>query len=278
MGKGQLSRFSKRLCSVCCGAIWATVTLYATSINAEDFILYSYHKVPPFVTNNTTGLTYDLAQQLERMSQGKHRFTVRLVPRKRLNELMTKQKVIVPWVTPVWFKGQGSDSFAWSAPIMIDSSVYIWRSDNPHNYRKPNDLIGTRLGGIRGYKYKGVDDLVKKQQVVRTDTSSEWQVMQMVMSNRVDVAIIPEAGACNLIRKHKLYGKFKISQHHSFTRKLMITGNSDRHLLSYMNNLENDQAWETRLAGYGARITPLGKRDESNYCDETLTTSFLLND
>ncbi|MEH6630279.1 MAG: hypothetical protein V7776_05615 [Halopseudomonas aestusnigri] len=144
------------------------------------------------------------------------------------------------------------------------------------SYKRPKDLIGSKLGGIRGYKYVGIDPLVQNNKIKRTDTSSEWQLLQMLLSERVDVGIIPEAGACNLIKTHNLIGKLKISQHHSFSRKVMITGTSQKHLVQEFNTLETNPVWTTTLSKYGARITPLDNRNEDNYCDEPLTTAELI--
>ncbi|WP_419903840.1 hypothetical protein [Kiloniella sp.] len=242
---------------------------------AESYVLYSYHNVPPFVTGEGTGLTYDLAAHLSKSSREGHHYSVKILPRKRLNELMSRESIIVPWVIPVWFKGSTSSQTSWSSPIMIDSSVYVWKAERSKRFKSPEDLVGAKLGGIRGYKYVGVDPLVKSNKVKRTDTSSEWQLLQMVLSERVDVGIIPEAGACNLIRTHKLAGKLKISQHHSFARKIMITGTSQKHLLPELNSLKNHPTWTKTLAKYGTRIAPLGDRNEDNYCDEQLTTAEL---
>ena len=238
--------------------------LLPKSVRAENFTLHSYHNVPPFITGEGTGLTYDLAKHLSQMSPVGHSFSVKILPRKRLNELMGRKGVIVPWVTPIWFKNVDPDQTSWSSPIMIDTSVYIWKAGRDTHYKVPQDLIGAKLGGIRGYRYVGVDPFVKDNKIQRTDTSSEWQLIRMILSERVDVGIIPEAGACNLIRKHKLEGQLKITQHHSFTRKIMITSASDKHLIPELNNLENNPVWTTVLSTYGARITPLGKRNEDN--------------
>ncbi|MFD2204142.1 substrate-binding periplasmic protein [Kiloniella antarctica] len=253
--------------------------LLSTSAYAGgNYTLYSYHNVPPFVTGKDTGLTYDLAKHLTHNSTSGHKYSVRILPRKRLDELMAKKSIIVPWVTPIWFKTLTSPETNWSSPIMMDSSVYVWKTGKDKSYKAPEDLIGSKLGGIRGYKYAGVDPLVKDNKIRRTNTNSEWQLLQMLLSERVDVGIMPEAGVCNLIKTQGLVGQLKITQHHNFTRKIMITGSSQKHLIPELNNLENNPVWTTTLSRYGTHITPLDNRNEDNYCDVLAAkTGLILN-
>jgi len=236
---------------------------FSTSILADNnnkFIIYSYHQAPPFITGEKTGLTYDFAKYLSRKHKNLN-IEVLVLPRKRLDRILSvsPQNIIIPWVSPKWFSSIITDQFEWSTEIMPDASIYIWKNHTPHEFYKPQDLIGFNLGGIRGYRYLNVDPLVRNRQILRSDSNNEKQLLQMLLQKRVDVGIIPFSAAQYLIQEFSYEDAFNLSSHHQFSRQLMVRSQSESmndSLMNTVSNMKTDQSWQLIMQKYGLITHP----------------------
>jgi len=239
-----------RLILILCGAF---APLPAAS-SAELITLLTYHKVPPFITGNQTGLTYDLADFLTRKSGKRFVFQVQVLPRKRLDMLLKQDDIMVPWVTPIWFSTVAIKKFKWSNPVMQDGSIYIWKSDHDRSFLKPEDLKGHRLGGVRGYRYVQIDPLVSKGDIRRIDVSTELQLLKMLIEKRVDVSIIPYSAGRFLIQKENWKKDFSYAVHNRFLRHIMTnTSNNEaqEYIFEITGEMPNDKKWQQIMTKYG---------------------------
>lgn len=229
-------------------------------VRAEQLVVFStYHNFPPFITGNGTGLTYDLANYLSDRSE-KYEFAVEILPRKRLDVMLEKGDMIVPWVTPLWFGKGAKDRFHWIGPLINDGSLYVWNGMSKETYAKPSDLIGRQLGGISGYRYIGIDQLVEDGKITRTDVPTEIQLLQMIANHRVDLGIAPASGVWYILRNKSWEGLYQHSFHHTFERSLMIKS-EDFELIDFLDQeiskIKNSGDWEYTLDSYG--LAPLSK-------------------
>ena len=55
---------------------------------AEEITLYTYHNHPPFITQPGVGLSHDLVALLNRKADGAFHFSLKVVPRARLNAML----------------------------------------------------------------------------------------------------------------------------------------------------------------------------------------------
>ena len=226
----------------------------------DQLTLYSYHQAPPFITGAKTGLTYDFANYLSQLNP-ELQIKIMIIPRKRLDLILSSdpQNIIIPWVSPAWFKKNIKNQYTWSSEIMPDASVYIWNNDTNYSFVKPRDLLGHNLGGIRGYRYINVDPLVSQQLITRSDANNEKQLIQMLQQHRVDVGIMPFSAVQYLLQETKLEMAFSMNSHHQFSRHLMI--NSERpivkdQLSSTISNMKHDQRWQNIMRKYGLVTNP----------------------
>lgn len=236
---------------ICAGVFLIALSNLARS--EQIVVLSTYHNFPPFITGDGTGLTYELADYLSERSQV-YKFVVQLLPRKRLDVMLEKEDMIVPWVTPVWFGKGAKDRFRWSKTLFEDGSVYVWSSQSDDKFEKPGDLIGRLLGGISGYRYVGVDQLVESGMVKRLDVATEVQLLQMIANRRVDVGIAPASGTSFIIKQQGWSKKYKIAAHHKFQRSLLIK-TENRDLLDFINrevlNIHKVSDWNYIIEKYG---------------------------
>lgn len=227
----------------------------------EQVTLYTYHQAPPFITGNDVGLTYDLANYLSQNSNGAYLFSVEVLPRKRLDFLLNKTDMIIPWVTPVWFGPKSTEKYQWSKPIMEDGSIYIWKHEGVTTFSQPEHLKGFHLGGIQGYRYINVDKLVKSGEIKRSDTGSEQQLLEMLLLKRFDVGISPYSASAYIMKNNSWEDNFSYAVHHNFNRQFLIkTTNTElsNYIRKTSQDMLADKDWVQTIRTYGlSTISPL---------------------
>lgn len=167
--------------------------------------LMSYHDHPPFVTGPGQGLTYALAEELNRRGAPDFRFEVKMMPRARMNLMLQRwikgdcpaadcpDNWVVPWVNPKWgfIKGE-TDPYRWQ-PLLDDANEIISLKARPIDYRAADSLVGKRLAGIRGHRYLGIDKLVEAGEIERIDGNRERDNLLKLLNNRVDAVLLPRS-------------------------------------------------------------------------------------
>ena len=212
----------------------------------ENIILYSYHNHPPFVTAKGSGLTYDLADKLNILAEGKYHFQVKIVPRSRLNYFINDwingkcpnsqcdNNWMVSWVNPKWGFIRGErDNYLWY-PLFKDSNVIVSSSDSDFDYTGPDSLKGLVLAGMRGHRYVGIDDLVASGDITRIDGNRERDNLLKVLKKRVTATLLPDSTMKYLLNNDphisEQASQFKVSatKHQLYTRYMMLPeGRSD---------------------------------------------------
>lgn len=206
----------------------------------EQIKILSYHNHPPFVTGEQQGLTYQLAEQLNQRAAGQYLFLVKMVPRSRLNHYLKPwiagdcpardcdQDWIVPWVNPKWgfIKGE-RDNYLWHE-LLKDANVIVSRSDQDWHYLMPESLKGKVLGGMRGHRYVGIDELVSNGEIKRIDGNRERDNLLKVLHRRVDATLLPESTMNYLLKNDPDISErapelaVSAQKHQSYTRYMMM--------------------------------------------------------
>jgi len=206
----------------------------------ETILIYSYHNHPPFVTGSYKGLTYELAETLNKQAAGRYNFQVSIVPRSRLNyylknwiegncpEASCEQNWIVPWVNPKWGFIRGTrDNYLWH-PLFTDSNVIVSLVTDSFIYNNPQSLKGRVLAGMRGHRYVGIDELVTSGEVTRIDGNRERDNIMKVLVNRVTATLLPASTMQYLLTNDKEIKakaeqlKLADEKHQIYVRHLML--------------------------------------------------------
>jgi len=207
-------------------------------LGAQEINVYTYHNHAPFITEKKAGLSYDLIQYLNNKSNGDYTFKLKVLPRSRLNYILkpwinkecgvTRECAsnwVVLWVNPKW--GFGKDSlanFSWTG-LFEDSNAIIYSKNRKVDYTSPDSLVGKKLAGIAGHRYVGIDDLVLGGKIKRIDGNSEEINLQKVLSNRVDVTLLPTSSFNYYLNNNndlKELEKAKVA-HQVYMRNIMTT-------------------------------------------------------
>ena len=165
-----------------------------TSVRAEKAVtLWSYYRFPPFVTGEQKGLSYDFVRLLNRYSEGLYQFNLQLLPRKRLDKLLSEgAQGTVLFVHWSWMGDKEQSRYLWTPAFLLDRNEIIYHRNNPVFYDGSADsLKGLTLGGVLGRRYKGIDPLVDNGEITRVDVSGEDQNIYKLLHQRIDVTTMP---------------------------------------------------------------------------------------
>lgn len=215
----------------------------STQAATQNVTIYSYHNHPPFVTGEQQGLTFDLAKKLNAEAQGALNFTVKIVPRSRLNHYIKdwiagtcpaencNDRWMVPWVNPKWGFIRGErDNYQWQE-LFTDSNSIVFRSDSQLSYQTPQSLVGLNFGGIRGHRYVGIDDLVNKGKINRIDGNYERDNLIKLLHKRIDATLLPTSAMKYLLKNDETIAdsaeslKIANTKHQIYKRFLMMPEN-----------------------------------------------------
>jgi len=154
-------QFSRRLLGFAVAMGLAAMASVSTSAFAADPVtVYTYHNHPPFVVEAGKGLSYELADYLNRKSKGNPTFKIEVVTRAQLDKLLAAPDFsgAVAWVAPEWLKDKDKTTYLWTGGVMDDANVILSSTKAKIDYKDPASLKGKQFGGIAGHKYAGIDD------------------------------------------------------------------------------------------------------------------------
>jgi len=220
--------------------------------------VYVYHMQPPLVINleDETGLYFEFARYLNKQTERYH-FEVVFLPRKRLDRMLAENRLsgVVLGVNPTWFKDKALTKYLWTGAFMHDRDEIISLSSNPFQYNKPASLKGMVIGGVRGFYYYGINELVSAGKADRVDTVKELDLFSMLLKERVDVAIIGRSAYGYMMKEKKWHDVFYLSTkpHDSFERRILVTKDRSalhRQLSEIVEKLPNDKLWQQSLLKY----------------------------
>ncbi|RHW76669.1 ABC transporter substrate-binding protein [Colwellia sp. RSH04] len=231
---------------------------WAKSSSKIPINVYVYHMQPPLMISieDKTGLYFDFTRYLNQQSK-RYNFEVVFLPRKRLDKMLADNTIsgMVLGVSPTWFKDKAETKYLWTGAFMYDRDEIISLSSNPVQYAKPASLENMVIGGVRGFYYYGINELVKQGKAVRVDTVKEEDLFSMLLKRRVDVAIIGRSVYRYIMKDKQWHDVFHLSTipHDSFERRILIT--KDRSALhlelsKLIDKLPEDKNWQQSLLNY----------------------------
>ena len=220
--------------------------------------VYVYHLQPPLVINleDESGLYFDFVHLLNETSE-LYQFDVVFVPRKRIDRMLQSQSLdgILLGVNPVWFKDKAETKYLWTTAFLEDRDEVVSLATKPIDYVQPASLKGLVIGGVRGFYYYGINELVSTEKANRVDTVGEADLFDMLLKERVDLAIIGRSAYDYMIKTQQWQGVFHLSKipHDTFERRILVPQNSSelfQHLSKILSQLPDNQRWQANIASY----------------------------
>ena len=233
------------------------ITNLDNSFVSENTIrLYNYKSAPPFVTGAGQGLTYDLVDYLNEKFRGTYRFVLFNLPRKHLDQMVAKgTKGMVPWTCAAWHGDPKETKCQWTPGYFNDSNSIISLAKTPFEYDGPKSMAGHVMGGILGFFYLFLDDLVKNNELKRVDVSNVGEIFKRLQSGRIDTALVTASTAHYLLAQNKMAKEFHFSRktHQSFSYQMLCQGLLDEQIKDIKRitaDMSNDPDWKNRVSRY----------------------------
>ncbi|BBN81247.1 hypothetical protein PA25_12320 [Pseudoalteromonas sp. A25] len=203
--------------------------LFITSLSyaKQQVNIYAYHLKPPYLIDveEEEGLYFDLTGLLNQF-QTTVVFKLEYMPRKRLNRDIEQNTLdgLIIGVSPVWFRDRQQTKFAWSLPFMNDRDEFVSHVKTPFEFENPISLYSKTIGGVRGYYYFQVAPVITLEKATLVETGTELQLLEMVVKQRLDVAVISRATADYLVSqqphwKNDIY--YSKQPHESYMRAIV---------------------------------------------------------
>ncbi|UAA39180.1 transporter substrate-binding domain-containing protein [Paraneptunicella aestuarii] len=193
----------------------------------QNIPVYIYHLKPPLVVSahEKTGVYYDIERYLN-SHIAEYKFETVYIPRKRIDLMLEQKKLdgIVLGVNPVWFQDKDEDKYLWTARVLTDRDEIISLRDTPIEYFDLDSLKGKIVGGVRGFYYHGINELVNDGAIKRVNTASELDLFDLLLAKRIDFAVISRSTFDYIIGKQKRHMYFHLSKkpHDIFDRRILV--------------------------------------------------------
>lgn len=218
--------------------------------------LMSQYDYAPFQTDAQEGLTFALADYLNRNAQGTFQFVVEILPRKRLDLYLADPQVlwVVPWAVPRFFGADATRRYAWTRPFMRDGNHLLTRRGSGIHYSEPESLQGLRLGGTLGHRYALLEPLLQDGRLTREDCYNLVCNVEKLKRGRVDFAWVPSGAVAyfrTVVPDMDEYIEVSAKPVEVFERSFMSPKGADdlhRFLEAMVRRLANDPAWKDALA------------------------------
>lgn len=224
-------------------------------INVDVFV---YHQKPPFIISHKEkrGLYFDFSTYLNQKCK-KYHFTTVFVPRKRVDLMVEKADFdgVLLGVNPIWFKDKAEKKYLWTGNVYEDQDEVVSLTKNAIEYQGPKSLSSKVFGGVRGYYYYGINELVSKGEITRYDTIGERELLQMLLLGRIDVGIVSRSTLNYLIKAEHWQNQFYNSQapHDRYQRRVLVP-HSKQAIFNDINpiitQLASDPIWQEILEKY----------------------------
>ncbi|WP_105167948.1 substrate-binding periplasmic protein [Pseudoalteromonas sp. T1lg23B] len=214
--------------------------------------IYAYHLKAPYIIDveQEQGLYFDFALLLNQY-QSEHVFKIEFMPRKRLNRDIEQSTLdgLIIGVNPVWFRDRQQKKFAWSEPFMTDRDEFVSNIKAPFEFAGQASLYGKTIGGVRGYHYFQVAPAVKIGKADQLETSTELQLLEMVVKQRLEIAVISKSTMNYLLAMNKHWdSEIHLSEqpHESYTRSLLAPKDMS-HLIELINGVLQKSKFKQEL-------------------------------
>jgi polar amino acid transport system substrate-binding protein len=209
---------------------------------AEHVAAFNTYQVPPFGLESNPSLARVLVDQLNEHLRPDYTISVEDVSRMRLT--MTELRRgdafdgLALFLHPVFVSDAARTKYTWSHPVLIDCNVLISNTAHPIDDDFATSLIGRTIGGIPGYHYLGIDELVAAGKVKREDSHDELTNLRKIAAGHIDAAIMPYSIYGTTIQRFPDAGRLSISRkpHSCFSRYILVGKGRSPKFVSALNN------------------------------------------
>lgn len=186
--------------------------LWSAPARADTVNVYTSANFAPLMLGDGRGIYPDLVTYLNHQKIDGLTFTLRYMPRKRLQVKLEDGTLdgIVIGMMPEWLADPQQQKYLWSAPFANDRFALVSKAAHPANPDLVSSLAGRTIGTTAGYVYPGLDDWFTRSGLVRGVGVSDEKNIEKLLLGRVSCVLVAESMARYFIRTHKLHDKLRL--------------------------------------------------------------------
>jgi polar amino acid transport system substrate-binding protein len=143
------------------------------------------------------------------------------VPFKRALRQFDSGKIdIEPMTNPTW-RQLSSVQGIYSIPFTVSEEVILFRQDKYIAVHSPEDLLGKTVGVIKGYYYPAYEPYFTDGRINPNRLDSENKLIQLLLAERLDQALINKDFALYQIKKQHLTNQLVVSEFNSVIEQMI---------------------------------------------------------
>lgn len=223
---------------------------------------YSYHISSPFVRDqaNAQGLNYELIRLLQEHDPAL-KISLQLLPRLRLDRMLESNDFdgMVLLVDPSWFSDAKMDRYVWTDALIHDANIVVSRMDKPIDFRTASSLSSRVIGGVRGYRYDGLDFRIRAGWTRRVDVNNEPDLLRLLSMRSVDAVIMSRLSFYDLTRHETNLWFVANKTQQDYQRRILISASrTDAHktLCRAASAVAKDEKWKSLITRIEKRRSP----------------------
>lgn len=242
---------------ICTWLVLVAALAIAGTARAEVVNVYTSANFAPLLLGDGRGTYPDLVAWLNRQKLGDITFTLRYMPRKRLQVKLEDGSLdgIVIGMMPQWMDDERQKKYLWTAPFDIDHFALVSKAAKPFDPARARTLRGGTLGVTQGYVYPGLDDWITQSGLQRSAGLSDEKNIEKLLRGRVDCVIVSESMARYFIRTRKLEQTLRVFPVPGQpTERRFLVQHRDARVYEYLapavRKLRDDPSWQHTLNAY----------------------------
>lgn len=221
--------------------------------------VWTYHISPPFILDDSQGLSHDFVRLLnsDPANRGRFKFELTRLTRDRAGlELERKRPGVLLWATPSSFTAAQANNGRWSRPLLMEQQVFVSLPDAPFDYEDPQTLHGLILGGVAGQRYTALNKDIQNGKIQRRDVETDMENFNELMAGRIDTLLISRSTLLYYL-KNAQYKNLYVSDTplYRYARHLLVTDALDEavgsFLADFIEALPSNPEWQILLFRYG---------------------------
>jgi len=236
------------------------VLISSSALGEAPIPIYSYHTDPPFhlphISSDLSRALVDNLNEYNRKHEIDKHYKLVVIERPKLNSLVESgEPYIIIWANKLWFQRRDPDVRS-SKVVFWDADVWISHPRKPVRFTLPKDLIGKRIGGRKGYFYKGVTPLIRSGEIEALESLSDNANLKLLEESKVDAFVMSRSSLlywfANGFNAQQVF--VAQSPHDAFTRHILFSRHYDAQAQSideFLNYMETDRRWQNKLKFWG---------------------------
>ena len=195
-----------------------TVLIFASSFSyisvAETFrVMLHTGSFPPYFFeegDSRTGTIRDIFSAIAQETGDTFKF-IRVPFKRALHQFETGKIQIEPMTNPA-YRGSSSVPGIYSIPFTVTEEIILFNKKHYFPVNSPEDLVGKRLGTVKGYYYPGYTPYLEDGRINAYPSDNENMLVKLLVLDRLPQVLINKDFALYAIKEQNLNEQLTVGQ------------------------------------------------------------------